>query len=515
MSSLSRTGMMIFTGCCFIVSWLLSFHPSIATLESAFYRQLIELAPSFDLPVQLTHQSLSTVLHQLLLFSVFGLVVLYQRYINRTTLSIFFIILVAFSLLILQILLAILLQLWLPVIWPIVSFLFTTLVLYIWFRIPLVKASLFPDPVCNIETVREYLAQSDYNGAVLILKHCTFSEEMFELAYEIGLKLEQQKNWNLARLLYRWLVQFDPGMQDFVDRIDSIMSQDMDQDFSLTEITERRDQFGHYQLLGKKARGATATVYEAQDMNTHQRIALKILNQHLNDDTGERDIMTFLHEAMTVSHLDHPNIVKIHDADIIGDQAYIAMDYISGYPMSERLRRKKLLTSAESLRVMRSVLNALVKAHQQGIVHGDIKPANIMYDQQRKAYIITDFGAAYSSHHGSDRSGKITGTPAYMSPEQLTGGRIDGRSDLFSLAVTMYHLLSGRQPFTGDRLPELKKSVLEDEVDLDCLTVPTAVKQILDKALQKKTYQRFADAGQMLQAVVHSEQILVTKQHQA
>jgi len=119
------------------------------------------------------------------------------------------------------------------------------------------------------------------------------------------------------------------------------------------------------------------------------------------------------------------------------DSAYIAMDYIAGYPMSERLRRKKLLTAAESLRIMRCVLDALVVAHQKGIVHGDIKPANIMYDQHQKNYIITDFGAAYSNQRDFDGEKKIIGTPAYMSPEQLAGSRLDGRSDLFSLSVTI------------------------------------------------------------------------------
>jgi serine/threonine-protein kinase len=408
-----------------------------------------------------------------------------------------------------QILLAILGQFWLPVTWSILSFVVTTSILYLGVQLPRIKNFLFPDPVCHIGSVKHFIQQSDYNTAVLVLKNCSLSDELFELAYELGLLLEQEKNWSTARTLYAWLVQFDPGMNDFVERIDSIMNQTMDQDLSLTEISDSKNQFGHFQLLGKKARGATATVYEAHDLNTHQHIALKILNQHLNDESGERDIMTFLHEALTVSHLDHPGIVKIHDADIIDDRAYIAMDYIAGYPMSERLRRKKLLTAAESLRIMRCVLDALVLAHHEGIVHGDIKPANIMYDKFQKNYIITDFGAAYSSKRDHDGEKKIIGTPAYMSPEQLTGARLDGRSDLFSLAVTIYHLLSGVQPFSGESLPEMKRSILEDEVDIERLTVPYSIKQVLQKALQKKPYQRFADASQMLYSVNHCEDKLI------
>ena len=217
-----------------------------------------------------------------------------------------------------------------------------------------------------------------------------------------------------------------------------------------------------------------------------------------------------------MSALEHPNIVKIHDADVLGNRAYIAMDYISGYPMSERIRRRKLLTAAESLRIMRSVLSALVLAQQKGIIHGDIKPANIMYDKKRDIYIITDFGAAQSQHRlNSARdpaSGRrIVGTPAYMSPEQLSGGRADGRSDLFSLAVTIYHLLSGQQPFQGKKLAELKQNILHQEVDMGVLTVPESIKQILHKALQKKPYQRFADASQMLHSVLYCQQKLMEK----
>lgn len=506
-----RTGMLVVTGCCFILSWLLSFSSGITILEINFYQQLLELVPSFNLALEVPIDGLPSSLHQLVLLSVFGLIVLDILFLNPSGPSQVFIILMIFVLMMLQILLAVLQQIWLPMVWAGLSFVLTTSFLFVWVRFERIKSFLLPPPVCRIETVKEQILQRDYNTAVLVLKNCAFSDEIFELAYELGLKLEQEKNWSLARMLYVWLVQFDPGMQDFVERIDDIMSESMYQDLSLTEITETKNKFGHFQLMGKKARGATATVYEAHDLKTHQRIALKIFNHQMNDDTGERDIMTFLHEALTVSRLDHPNIVKIHDADIIDDRAYIAMDYIAGYPMSERLRRKKLLTAAESLRIMRSVLNALVKAHQKGIVHGDIKPANIMYDQNKKHYIITDFGAAYSIHRLQDDSKKIKGTPAYMSPEQLNGVRIDGRSDLFSLAVTIYHLLSGRQPFTGDKLSELKQNILQQPVDMNRLSIPAAVKQVLEKALQKKPYQRFADARQMLNAVEYCEEKLLKK----
>lgn len=511
----SPTWKIVVTAGCFFISWLFSFSTLAGALELAFYQQLLELAPAFNLAIPVTTEQLSFGLHQLTLLVVFGLILLNLLFFNKNGPSLVFIILVVFVLFMSQVLLAVLQQMWLPVVWAILCFIITTSILFVWARMSRIKSFIWPPPVQQISQVKQYIQQRDYNTAVLLIKNCDFTDESFELAYELGQKLEQEKNWVLARVLYSWLVEYDPGMQDFVERIDRITSESLEQDLSLNEVTETRSQFGHFQLLGKKASGATATVHEAYDLNTHQRIALKILDQRLNDDTGERDIMTFLNEAITVSQLDHPNIVRIHDADILGEHAYIAMDYIAGYPMSERLRRKKLLTAAESLRIMRCVLNALEVAHHKGIVHGDIKPANIMYDQNRKNYIVTDFGAAYSHQRVAEGNGshekRIIGTPAYMSPEQLQGARIDGRSDLFSLAVTIYHLLSGRQPFRGEKLSDLKANILQQPVDMDVLSVPDSIKQILQKALQKKTYQRFADASQMLHSVLYCEQKLVKK----
>lgn len=508
------------TGCFFIFSWLLGFSSFVAAMEAHFYQQLLDFTPTLKVHEEIGINQLPEAIHQLLLGMMFILTLVYQLLFRKLSPAIWFIILIAFTALMAEVLLAVLQQVWLPILWPVLAFLITTLSLYLWAKFLILKSSLTPPtalkPRCQVETIRELVESKDYTKAVIMFRHCEFSEEMFEMAYHLGQELEQQENWILARILYVWLTAYDPGMQDFVDSMDHKINPLLDKDLSTSEITANRDQFSHYQLVGKKARGATAIVYEAFDLYTHRRIALKILNKKLSDsveedDTSDREVMSFLHEAMTISKLEHQNIVKIHDADIINNRAYIAMDYISGYPMAERLRRKQYITAAETLRILHSVLNALNFAHQKGIVHGDIKPANIMFDQHKKIYIITDFGAAQSASHLMDSDKHIIGTPAYMSPEQLNGARIDGRSDLFSLAVTLYHLSTGIQPFGGEKLSELKKNVLNKQVDMEILSLPEGVKQILDKALQKKTYQRFADASQMLQAVSYCEKKMLKK----
>jgi serine/threonine protein kinase len=181
------------------------------------------------------------------------------------------------------------------------------------------------------------------------------------------------------------------------------------------------------------------------------------------------------------------------------------MEYISGYAMSQRLRRREYITVGECLRISKSVLGALIVAHQHGVIHGDIKPANILYNHKRHTYIVTDFGAAFFTGEPQRKGHVIVGTPSYMSPEQLQGKKMDGRSDLYSLAVTLYHLLSGNQPFTGSNLPELKNSIVNDDPVLSHLSLPLSLKEVLLKALQKKTYMRFADAQQMLSAIDYCE----------
>ena len=489
----------------FVASYALSFTPLAGWLESEFQRQLIELSPAFKLPAFNAFETVPYGLQDIILGSVFLLLMLYLRFVRPQAPTLVFVILLVFSLFMAQLLIAVLFEMWFPAIWSLLAFAMTSAILMLRSRIKIMhpkKPTATPQP---LDAIRQKLDEGDFALAVVMMQKLPFSDDLAELAYDIGLQLEQQQNWILARYLYQWLATYDPGIEDFITRMDIKINPDLEEDLSITEITSNKDQFDHYQLLGRKATGATATVYEAIDLKTRNRVALKILNQKSLDEQGT---LNFLHETMLMQKLDHPNIVKIHDANFWQEQAYIAMDYIAGYPLSERLRRKRYLTAAESLRILKSVLQALVYAHQKGIVHGDIKPANIMYDNHKKIFIVTDFGAAGYHQKNSSVDKKITGTPAYMSPEQLSGKKMDGRSDLFSLAVTIYHLLRGRQPFVGEKLSDLKHSILTQPVDVDVLTVPDSIKQVLQKAMQKKPYQRFADASQMLQSVSYCEQKL-------
>ena len=452
---------------------------------------------------------------------VYGLIlaVYVHRYTrSRTTaVSILSVILILFGLLMLEVILAVFLQLFLPVVFPalvmlVLSSIYWVVELYQGF----VTTVLAQREAIALSDVRARIDKGDLRTALTMLKLCPYSDDLLEVGYELGILLESGKHWASALNLYHWLSNHDPGLSDFVSRIEEIRSNraQLPKPGKSVPVAEAKPlTIGNYRLIRKIAKGSTAVMYEATDMRSHNRVALKVMSVRKNEKIEQDRINHWLHEAEIVSQLDHDNIVKIHDAELQGDNAYIAMDYISGYSMSLRLRKREYLTVGECIRISKAMLRALTVAHGLGVIHGDIKPANIMYDSVNDTYILTDFGAAYSDRRKRHNEKVIVGTPAYMSPEQLEGKKLDGRSDLFSLAVTLYHLLTGYQPFAGNNLPELKQNIVTNEPDLNHLTLPAGITEVIIKALQKKPYMRFADAQQMLTSVEHCEKQLRDRMH--
>jgi len=423
--------------------------------------------------------------------------------------SILTVIVLMFGLLMLEVLLAVLLHVYLPIVFPALVMLLVSIVLWSLDVYQRVAAGLLtPDREVDLDDVRERIGSGDLRNAMILLKQCPLSDDLLEVGYELGMQLEARKHWASALYLYHWLTQYDPGLGDFVTRIEEIREQRaalLQQGRPPAEAGDGAQTIGNYRLGEKIAKGSTSVMYEALDTRTGNRVALKLMTLRHGERNERARAHKWLEEAVIVSQLDHDNIVKIHDAEVLGDKAYIAMDYISGYSMSQRLRRREYLTVGECIRILKDMLRALAVAHGHGVIHGDIKPANIMYDTANDTYILTDFGAAYTGRRERPAEQVIVGTPAYMSPEQLEGRKLDGRSDLFSLAVTLYHLLTGHQPFAGDSLPELKKNIIGLEPDLNHLTLPAGITEVLLKALQKKPYMRFADAQQMLTSVEFCE----------
>jgi serine/threonine-protein kinase len=202
----------------------------------------------------------------------------------------------------------------------------------------------------------------------------------------------------------------------------------------------------------------------------------------------------FFREAETAGKLAHPNIVTIYDAGEEHDYCYIAMELLKGGDLMPFTKKGNLMQPEKVVGVVARAADALGYAHREGVVHRDVKPANMMYNPDTDTLKLTDFGIARLTASSKTKTGMVLGTPSYMSPEQLGGSRVDGRSDLFSLAVTLYQLLSGQLPFDGDSMAQLMFRIAnEAPADIRSVNagVSPALGAFLGRALSKKPEERF------------------------
>ena len=202
----------------------------------------------------------------------------------------------------------------------------------------------------------------------------------------------------------------------------------------------------------------------------------------------------FRREAESAGRLNHPNIIAIYDTGEDGNVAYLAMEYFSGKALNHYAQADNLLPPKWVLELTARAAEALHYAHGQNVVHRDIKPANLMYDAASDTMKITDFGIARLTDTSRTKTGIILGTPSYMSPEQLAASAVTGSSDLYSLGITMYQLLTGTTPFRSDSIPKLMNKIMNDKhkrVSSVRDDLPAEIDEVLDKMLSKKPEDRF------------------------
>ena len=272
---------------------------------------------------------------------------------------------------------------------------------------------------------------------------------------------------------------------------------------------------GRYRLEKVLGKGAMGMVYQGRDPKIGRVVAIKTLAlgsefeaQELQD-ARER----FFREAEAAGRLQHPNIVTIFDAGEEHDLAFIAMEFLPGQDLSAHSRIGHLLPPATVLRLCTQVALALDYAHRHQVVHRDIKPANIVYEPASGQLKVTDFGIARITDASRTRTGLVLGTPSFMSPEQLAGQALDGRSDLYSLGVMLYQLLTGALPFQGESLTALMFHIANHPApDVRTLRpdLPETVAQLLHQALAKSPEQRFQDGLSMARALEAAERQMAT-----
>lgn len=260
---------------------------------------------------------------------------------------------------------------------------------------------------------------------------------------------------------------------------------------------------GRYQIQQELGRGAMAAVYKALDPELNRYVALKVLHAErcANVDVRRR----FLREAKAAGKLTHANIVTIFDVGEDHDHPYIAMELLDGQFLDSLLKSQEKLPADQVLLIARQLAQALTVAHTSGVIHRDIKPANIVWLPREQQAKLTDFGIARlddATQSEATQAGHVIGTPQYMSPEQITGREIDARSDLFSLGVVLFHLLTGRRPFTGENAATLTYQIAHQDVAPVRDVMPDAppnLARAIDRLLRKDPAQRFQTADELLQ----------------
>ncbi len=259
---------------------------------------------------------------------------------------------------------------------------------------------------------------------------------------------------------------------------------------------------GHYQVLSELGHGGMANVYKAWDAAANRHVALKILATQLAHDTNFLE--RFHREAKASARLSHPNIVRVHEVGQQDGLHYLVMDYIEGESLHHKLAREKRLSIEAATSIVNQIGSALEHAHAQGIIHRDVKPSNILLDDQGRAF-LTDFGIAKAiAGTRLTQTGTSLGTPDYMSPEQVLGKTVDGRSDLYALGVVLYEMLTGQAPFAAEtQQAVLYRHVYTPPPMITLLNprLPQWVDALIQRALAKDPRERFQSGREMAVAL--------------
>ena len=339
--------------------------------------------------------------------------------------------------------------------------------------------------------------------------------ETKKIIYQLGLEYERKRMINKALSVYEY-VNGKGGFGDLDQRIPRLMESSKSSTIgshgklkraSILEESppEERKRVGRYELLEVLGSGSMGLVYKALDPKINRLLAIKTIrfSDEFEEDAIKDIKKRFLREAEIAGQLAHPSIVTIYDVGEDEDLTYIVMENLEGKDLAKFIKRKNLLPFRKVLQVVARVADALEYAHKADVIHRDIKPANIML-MDNGGVKVTDFGIAKAISSSRTKTGVILGTPNYMSPEQIMGQKIDHKSDIFSLGVLFFQLLTGELPFQGKNLSSLLYQITQVKHppvrDFNA-RLPKVCEQIIDKALAKERDDRFKSAGEMAKVI--------------
>jgi serine/threonine-protein kinase len=357
-----------------------------------------------------------------------------------------------------------------------------------------------------------YQGQGQIDLAWDKFRQVPMSAAVMDNLYNLALDFERKRQFNKAESVFRYMFDFNPKFKDLESRLnrakqlsETVMLGGGGGGRTNTSIlgaggeaggTVEKPMLGRYQVEKELGKGAMGVVYLGKDPKIGRVVAIKTmaLSQEFEAEELTEVKERFFREAETAGRLSHPNIVTIYDAGEEHDLCYIAMELLKGGDLVPFSKPANLMSADKVVSIVARAAEALGYAHRQGVVHRDIKPANLMYHPESDMLKVTDFGIARLTDSSKTKTGMVLGTPSFMSPEQLAGKKIEGRSDLFSLAVTLYQLLCGRLPFEGESMAQLMFKIANEP--------PTAIRSVnpgigeglaafLERALAKDPDQRF------------------------
>jgi serine/threonine-protein kinase len=339
-------------------------------------------------------------------------------------------------------------------------------------------------------------------------RKCPMDDALMENMYNLALDFERKRQFNKAEAAFRYIFDFNPKFRDIESRVNR--AKQLSETVILggggggrsnaslidTAGNVEKPMLGRYEIEKELGKGAMGVVYLGRDPKINRVVAIKTmaLSQEFEADELVEVKERFFREAETAGRLNHPNIVTMFDAGEEHDLAYIAMEFLKGKDLVPYSKPGNLMPLPRVMSIVARVADALSYAHENNVVHRDIKPANIMYEPESDQVKVTDFGIARITDSSKTKTGMVLGTPSYMSPEQLAGKKIDGRSDLFSLGVMLYQMSCGKLPFEGDSMAQLMFRIAnEPHPDIRGVNpdLPDCIVAIIDKALTKDADVRY------------------------
>ena len=330
--------------------------------------------------------------------------------------------------------------------------------------------------------------------------------------YSLALDFERKRQFNKAEAVYEHMAAYNKDYKDLKTKLSR--AKNLSETVMLggggahpggTMLLDggavEKPMLGRYQVEKELGKGAMGVVYLGKDPKIGRVVAIKTmaLSQEFDGDELIDARERFFREAETAGRLQHQNIVTIFDAGEEHDLAYIAMEFLKGKDLVDACKEGQLLPVPKVLSIVARVAEALAYAHKQNVVHRDIKPANIMYEITSDVVKVTDFGIARITDSSKTKTGLVLGTPSFMSPEQLAGKKVDGRSDLYSLGVMLFQMLAGVLPFRGDSMAELMYKIANEEApDIRIIRkeLPENLANLIALSLSKRPETRYQDGDQ-------------------